>query len=80
MADALAKRVCDEAGDRRTDQIERLYWLALSRPPTDVEKSIILSELEKADEALSSQPDRRERLMARLCHTIINSTAFIHVD
>ena len=49
-----------EAGDRLADQIDRLYWLALSRPPTGEEKSIILDELEKAYEAGTSQPDRRE--------------------
>ena len=70
----------EEAGDHLADQIDRLYWLALSRPPTAEEKSIILGELEKAYEAGSSQPDWRKRLMARLCHTIINSTAFIYVD
>jgi hypothetical protein len=80
LADALAERVREEAGDHLTDQIDRIYWLALSRPPTVEEKSIISGELEKASEAGSSQPDWRKRLMARMCHTIINSTAFIYVD
>ena len=71
----------DEAGDHLADQIDRLYWLALSRPPTDEEKSIILDELEKAGRSLDrASPTGEKRLMARLCHTIINSTAFIYVD
>jgi hypothetical protein len=80
LADALAERVRQEAGDHLADQIDRIYWLASSRPPTVDEKSIILGELEKAYEAGSSQPDARKRLMARLCHTVINSNAFIYVD
>jgi cytochrome c553 len=80
LADALAERVRMEAGDRLADQIDRLYGLALSRPPTAEEKGIILGELEKAYEAGSGRPDDRKRLLARLCHTIINSTAFIYVD
>jgi hypothetical protein len=80
LADALAERVRQEAGDRCADQVDRVYWLALSRPPTVEEKSIILGELEKAYEAALGQPDGRQRLMARLCHAIINSTAFLYVD
>jgi hypothetical protein len=81
LAEALAERLSAEAGDRLADQIDRLYWLALSRPPTVEEKSIISAELEEAgDTTASSQPDWSRRLMARLCHTIINSTAFIYVD
>jgi hypothetical protein len=80
LADALAERVTDEAGEHLADQIDRLYWLALSRPPTVEEKSIISEELERASQAASDQPGSRKRLLARLCHAIINSTAFIYVD
>ena len=79
-ADAFAALIKEEVGDNFTAQIDRLYWLALSRPPTAEEKSIILEELENAYAAGSSDPDWRKRLMTRLCHTIINSTAFMHVD
>jgi hypothetical protein len=80
LADALAERVRAEAGDRLGDQIHRLYWLALSRPPTEEEKSIILGELGEAYEAGSHRPEGRRRLVARLCHALINSTAFVYVD
>jgi hypothetical protein len=80
LADALARRVREEAGDRLADQVDRLYWLALSRPPTAEEKGIILGELEKAYEAGAGRPDGRRRLLARLCHTLINATAFLYVD
>jgi hypothetical protein len=80
LADALAERVTKEAGERLADQIDRLYWLALSRPPTVEEKNIIVGELREAWEAASPQSDWRKRVMERLCHTMINSTAFIYVD
>src|SRR5262249_19922233 len=80
LADALAQRVREEAGDRLADQVDRLYWLALSRPPTAEEKGIILGELEKAYEARAGRPAGRRRLLARLCHTLINATAFLYVD
>jgi hypothetical protein len=77
LADVLAERVRAEAGDRLADQVDRLYWLALGRPPTPEEKGIIAGELEKAYEATAG---RRRQLLARLCHAIINSTAYIYVD
>jgi hypothetical protein len=80
LAEALAERLTEEAGEDLADQIDRLYWLALSRPPTVEEKNIITGELEKSWEAGSGQPDWRKRLMARLCHTIMNSSAFLYVD
>jgi hypothetical protein len=80
LADALAERVTEEAGESFEAQIERVYWLALSRPPTAQEKSIVSEELERACAAGSSQPEWRKRVTARWCHTMINSTAFIYVD
>src|SRR5207253_4276200 len=38
LADALAERVRKEAGAELADQIDWLFWLALSRPPTVEEK------------------------------------------
>src|SRR5262249_49979420 len=80
LADALAERVTEEAGERFPNQIDRLYWLALSRPPTLEEKSILLEELQEAWEVGATKPEWRKRLMARLCHTMITSTAFLYVD
>jgi hypothetical protein len=80
LADSLAARVRKEAGDHLAEQIARVYWLALSRPPTAEEQSIILGELERSYEGSSNQPDARKRLIAKLCHTIINSSAFLYVD
>jgi len=80
LADALADRVRSEVGDDLAEQVDRIYWLALSRPPTAEEKSIVLGELADAYAATSSQPAQRKRLIARLCHSVINSASFIYVD
>jgi hypothetical protein len=80
LADALADRVRSEVGEDLAEQIDRIYWLALSRPPTAEEKEIVLGELADAYSGASSQPALRKRLMARLCHAVINSTPFIYVD
>src|SRR5262249_35804965 len=62
LADALAERVCGDAGGAFAEQIDRLYWLALSSPPTPEEKSIILEELASAEAAASSAPEWKKRL------------------
>ncbi len=80
LADALAGRVRADAGDRLADQVDRLYWLALGRPPTGEEQRIIRAEMAKAYEAAAGRPDDARRLLARLCHAVLNSTAFIYVD
>ncbi len=80
LAESLAERVSKEAGNDLAGQIDRLYWLALGRPPTGEEKGILLGELGKAYEAASRRPHQRKRLLVRLCHAIINSSAFIYVD
>jgi hypothetical protein len=80
LAAALARRVRQEAGEGLGDQIDRVYCLALSRPPTADEKSIVLAELAKPYAAAARDPGRRKRLMDRLCLAVINLTAFIYVD
>src|SRR5262249_45782452 len=85
LADALAQRVGGDSGEQLADQIDQLYWLALSRPPTAEEKTIVTAELEEfvatgAGQTGASPPDLRKQLLSRLCHTIINSTAFLYVD
>jgi hypothetical protein len=67
LADALAKRVEQEAGSDPKQQVEKLYWIALSRPPEDDERKLSL-------EALAKLP------LSRLCHTMLNSAAFLYID
>ncbi len=78
MADAFAERVSGEAGDDFEGRVERVYWLALSRPPTTEERNIISGELRAVYE--SASPQRRKELFARLCHAVINSSAFVYVE
>jgi hypothetical protein len=80
LADSLAQRIRNAVGESPAEQVNRLYWLALSRPPTFDEKRMILEELGRAYEARSGQPGEAEQILARLCHTIINSSAFMYVE
>jgi len=80
LADSLAERVRKEVGDNLGKQIERVYWLALSRPPTTEESGVVLKELEKAYQTRPGQRAPADQVLAKFCHTMINSAAFIYID
>ena len=79
LADATAQRVAKEAGADPRKQIERIYWLALSRPPTAEEAKASLEALTKLKQL---EPKEAGELapLSKLCHTVFNSAAFIYID
>jgi mono/diheme cytochrome c family protein len=68
LADALAERITRESGQDPKAQVDALYWLALSRPPSAEEAKASLDMLAK----VHSLPE--------LCHTIFNSAGFLYID
>jgi hypothetical protein len=91
LANALAQRVHLEAGTKPVLQVERLYWIALGRPPTTEERTASLRALADLDAAWHAQqphgerdrvgaPSGAQRALASLCHSIVNSAAFLYVD
>jgi mono/diheme cytochrome c family protein len=51
LADSFAERVRKEAGADIEKQIERAYWIALSRPPSDEERKISLDTVRRIRDA-----------------------------
>jgi uncharacterized protein DUF1553 len=51
LADSMARRVQKEAGGDLQKQIERAYWIALSRPPTEEERKISLEAVRRIRDA-----------------------------
>jgi hypothetical protein len=87
---ALAARVLREAGDDPLAQVERAWWLALSRGPTNDERAVAQTHLmvqsgnfgsRAVDEGGPlSEDDVRHRALASLCHALLNTNEFIYVD
>ena len=86
----LAKRVREHSGDVR-QRVERLFWLALSRAPTDTEAETCLSFLQQkrksyADEAAGTedgaetQIDHELLALRDLSLAIINTNEFLYLD
>jgi cytochrome c553 len=87
LAEEFARRVIHEAGTDRAKQVERVYGIALSRPPTDEEKRVGLDALVQFADRWAKQagdrPDEealRVKALTSYCHTIMNSAAFLYVD
>lgn len=68
LAEEFAARVRREVGDDVARQVERVYLIALSRPPSAEERQL-------ATEALGRLKD-----LTPFCRAILNSAAFVYVD
>jgi hypothetical protein len=84
LAEDFAARVSREAGADQAKQIEKVYLIALSRPPSDEEKDIGVRALGKfADRWGTSKRDREtagQKALTTYCHAIMNSAGFLYVD
>jgi hypothetical protein len=76
LARQFAERVRREAGPEEAAQVDRVYWLALSRPPGDEEKAVGVEALKRLAQAWA----KREEALTTYCHTILKSAAFVYVD
>ena len=95
LAEHFAERVHREAGTDPADQVAKVYWIALSRPPTDEEKEVGVDALARLSATWAkynatvprlSQPGHAGRdaadrkALVTFCHAIMNSAAFLYVD
>ena len=89
LAEHFASRVLGEAGADPAMQVDRVYWLALSRPPTEEERQIGVEAFNQLaanwakNPVAGGQPDpdaARLKALTAFCHTIMNSASFLYVD
>ncbi len=88
LADSLADRIVREVGHDPHTQIESLYWMAVSRPPTAEEAKASLETLAKLEQIAArdgqapkvTDTQAESRALAKLCHTVFSSAAFIYID
>jgi hypothetical protein len=88
MAKQFADRVFQLAGSGPAEEIEKIYWMALSRPPSAEEQQACLNTLEGlrvkwAESSASNNsapPEAAHKALATLCHTVLNSAAFLYID
>ncbi len=89
----MAARIIHEAGDDTGRQVERAYWLTLSRAPTDHERRQGAEFVAQQVQIEAAAPaDRSEhsgaatpsslsrRALADFCHVLFNSNEFVYVN
>jgi hypothetical protein len=89
LAEHFARRVLREAGTDRAKQVEHVYLIALSRPPTGEERRLGLEALGKLTDrwgnhlAGAGKQGRSAaglRALTSFCHAVVNSASFLYVD
>jgi len=87
LATAFAARVRQDVGNDPGDQIERVYWLALSRSPSSEERAIAGESVAKLKTANTltqtagvESGDVPLDALSTFCHVIFNSAALLYID
>ena len=83
LAALFAERVRNEAGDEPEEQIEKAYWMALSRPPAEDEKAEslrALSRFRRLEHTTQPAAAADQRALASFCHALVNSATFLYID
>lgn len=87
----MAGRIIDAEAEGTRAQIDRMYWLALSRKPSEEEAKAAESALQAIEsewfqQLKSDNPEEPVKArahwlaVATLCHTVLNSAEFLYVD
>jgi cytochrome c553 len=82
LAERFAERVRGEAGEDAGSQVERVYWIALSRPPTKGECATGVQAMRdlSTEWAKSDAKSARQKALKTYCRAIMNSAGFLYVD
>ena len=77
LAASFAERVSREAGTNPADQVRRVYWVALGRPPLEEEREVGLDALR----GLTAKWGKNgAKALGTYCHAMVNSAGFMYVD
>jgi hypothetical protein len=80
MAKSLADRLCAECASDTSKQVARAFSLALGRPATDDEISVVMAELERLRSIHSASQDPGRSALADFCLALMNTNEFIFLD
>src|SRR5262249_3281025 len=82
QAAALAARVLREAGPQPEQQVERAYWLTLSRPPTAAQLRLGVAFLfaQQGFHQRARRSDPVRAALTDLCQVLFNSNEFVYLD
>ena len=78
----FADRGINEVGSDPTEQIQRVFLLALGRPPTMTEHEALVQFLNEETESRASEPisDARRAALIQVCRVVLNLNEFVYVE
>lgn len=82
LSELFAERVSREAGDDPAKQIEKAYWIAMGRPPSEEEKAVSMQAFSRVQQLERSGPTapQKQKALASICHALVNSAAFLYIE
>jgi mono/diheme cytochrome c family protein len=82
LAERFAERVRREVGENTASQVERIYWIALSRPPTNDERELGVTAIKELSDGWATVDANvaRQKSLKTYCRAIVNSAGFLYVD
>ena len=86
LANALARRVLDEAGSDSTQQVTRAWRLVFGMQPADHEIKAAVAFLQQQRELLDQSADRPKELasdvaaLSTLCQALLSSNRFLYIE
>jgi hypothetical protein len=82
LAEDFAARVSREAGADPASRVDRVYLIALGRPPDDEEKEAGVAALKRFAQAWAGHQAGAAAMkgLTTYCHAVMNSAAFLYVD
>jgi hypothetical protein len=90
-ARSFARRIMGECPASKQKQVEKIYWTAFGRPPTNEELKHAVEDITKLEQEwekeltsesnpVASNADVAARALEVYCHAVLNSPEFLYVD
>jgi len=89
-AEQLAQRAQREAGDGLSEQIQRVWQIVFSTPPTEGELAEALGFVAEQEQHFATRPapdakqasklSPRQEALASFCHVLLSSNRFLYID
>jgi hypothetical protein len=84
QSDQFARRVAGEAGPAAAERVDRVFEIAIGRAPSAKEREWSLDTLHQVEDryrgAASRPEEAREKALAAVCHTLLNTNEFLYLQ
>lgn len=80
VAGRFAARIRPDADVPVNEAIERAYQVALTRPPTDEERAVMVEFIQRQQESREADADAESLAVRDFCHLMLCMNEFVYID